>query len=572
MTVASGRMKAHEFDHTSGGDAVADARAGISGRSTRIAAIDVGTNSLRLMVAETRPDGTYRLLDDEKVISRLGRGLSRTGSLDVEAMEDSAKAIARMKAIADGNDVSILKAVATCAVREADNRDDFIGLVHQESGIELEVISASEEARLAFLSVAAAFDIRAQPIAVVDIGGGSTEVVLSTDGIVERINSLPLGAVRMTEMFAQEHLKPGALLKQLRRTIRRIVKDAIPKPEVPPRIMIGTGGTFTALAYIDAHCRQRSRKKPERPVSVRGYELSLAEVRRRMEWLNSITPADRRAVRGLSADRAEIIVAGLAIIEAVAKRLAVGVVRVHERGIRDGLLLRMTRDLFPETADSFGSLDRLRSVRQFAKRCQYARSHCEHVTELALQILDQLGEISSESQKVFRDPAMREILMAAGILHDVGYHINYTRHHRHTYHLIAHSQLDGFDHRELQLIASIARYHRKAHPKSNHQVFGRLSRSDQKAVLALSSVLRIADGLDRTHTANVQSVRFEMESGTAWFVVSASREPEVELWGAARKSRLFYKVTGLEPRFIWDPEEAEQARERPASENPGGAQ
>jgi exopolyphosphatase/guanosine-5'-triphosphate,3'-diphosphate pyrophosphatase len=542
-----------------------------SARSTRVATIDVGTNSIRLMVAEARPDGTYRLLDDEKVVSRLGRGSSKSGSLDVEAMKDSSQAIARMKAIADGYSVNILRAVATCAVREADNRDDFLRLVRHESGVDLEVISAAEEARLAFLSVASAFDIRDESVAVADVGGGSTEVVLSTGGMVQRICPLPLGAVRITEMFAEEETTPEIRLKRMRRRIRRVVKDAIPKPEVPARVMIGTGGTFTALAYIDARRRHRRNERLQRPVSVRGYEVSLAEVRRRMEWLNSMSLTDRRAVPGLSPDRAEIIVAGLAIIEEVAKRLAVGVVRVHDRGIRDGLLLKMTLELFPETARSLGSPDRVRSVRMFAEQCHYEHKHCEHVTKLALEIFDQLGEMLPDSYTWFRDPAWREILMVAAVLHDVGYHINYTRHHRHSYHLIVHSELDGFNHHELELVANVARYHRKAHPKSSHDGFGKLPRSDQDAVLALSAVLRIADGLDRAHAGNVQAVRCEPKPGTMWFIVNARKEPEVDIWGAARKSRLFYKVTGLEPRFAWDRDDAVRSARQLARETSGGS-
>lgn len=161
--------------------------------------------------------------------------------------------------------------------------------------------------------------------------------------------------------------------------------------------------------------------------------------------------------------------------------------------------------------------------------------------------------------RCFRGPASRELLMVASILHDLGYHVNYNRHHRHTYHLIVHSELDGFNHRELEIIANIARYHRKAHPKSKHAEFRKMPRSDRRLVRVLAAVLRIADGLDRAHAGIVQSVPCEPKPGQGWFIISSDREPAVDLWGAERKSRLFQKVTGLEPRFLWDRRDADYA-------------
>ncbi|MHC5114227.1 MAG: Ppx/GppA phosphatase family protein [Planctomycetota bacterium] len=517
----------------------------------RVATIDVGTNSVRLLVVEAGPDGRYRLLDDEKVVARIGRGMGRSAELTVDAMEATARVISHMNAIAGGYDARVIRAVATSAVREAANRDDFLALVWQTAGVEIDVISGEEEARLAWLSVNNAFDLRERDTAVVDIGGGSTEIVISGGGVIEQIDSLPLGAIRLTESV-DATLTPESRLKKMRKGARALLKASTRKPASPPDLVFGTGGTFTSLAYIDLLGEPGEHR--DLPKGVRGHEVSLPKLRRHIERLNAMTPQQRANVPGLSADRADIIVAGLTIAEQTMIRLGARRLKVHDRGIRDGLLLRIVGELFPGTADGpvSGPPDREDAVRRFADKCHYERDHSEHVTTLCLQIYDQLVAQLPELPGNVRKKSARELLKAAAILHDVGYYINYTRHHRHSYHLIMHSELVGFGHRELEVIAHVARYHRRAHPKKSHPTFQRLSTADQCLVRHLASILRIADGLDRSHAGNVRRVRVEVDRRTAWFFVETDRSPDVDLWGAARKSQLFARVFGMEPRFEAD--------------------
>jgi exopolyphosphatase/guanosine-5'-triphosphate,3'-diphosphate pyrophosphatase len=542
-------------------------------RTRRVAAVDVGTNSIRLIVAEVRSDGSYRLLDDEKVVARLGRGMHESPALGDDAMRGAAQAIARMKAIAEGYHAEIVRGVATWAVREASNRKGFIELVKAEAGLDLDVISGADEGRLAFLSVKNAFDLEGD-VAVVDIGGGSTEIVVSAGGVVEHIHSLPLGAIHLTESVrGDEGTTPAARLRRLRNQIRDEVKRRLPKPDRPASLVIGTGGTFTTLGNAELHRRRRPAPADDLPLNVRGVSVTRAEIRRLIEQLGPMSVEERAAVPGIGPDRAEIIVAGIGIASAIMKRLGAETLQVHDRGIRDGLLLSMMHELFPETAESSDTPDRLRAVRRFAERCNYERNHSEHVTELAIQIFDQLAEqldgaASDNGDRpppppALLDPASRELLATAGVLHDVGYLVNYSRHHRHSYHLIMHSDLAGFDHRELEVVANVARYHRRAHPKKSHPNFARLAPDEQERVRALAAILRIADGLDRAHAGNVERVKVEIERHTAWFTVEAEREPEVDLWGAARKSQLFPKVFNMDPRFLWAGERA--AASKPAS-------
>ncbi|MBL8747319.1 MAG: Ppx/GppA family phosphatase [Phycisphaerae bacterium] len=519
----------------------------------RLGAIDVGTNSLRLIVAEASPDSTYRVLDDEKAITRLGRGLARTNRLHPDTMEESVLAIARMKGIAEGYGVTSLRVIGTAAVREAENGPQFCELVKQRTGLSLVPITAEEEARLAFLSASHAFDLRESTCAVVDIGGGSTEIVLASGGIVEQVYTSPLGAVRLTEMFPGVE-SPGhePAYNALRKHVRKALRDLVGPPPISPQFIIGTGGTFTTVASVSMQRGSTERDSGMLPFAMRGHELQRSEIRHTLDWLRQIPIKARLRVPGLSADRAEIIIAGLAVVEGVMKHLGVNSIRVHDRGIRDGLLLTMLGEIYPSAErQRMEPVDRLRSARHFAQNCRYEEAHSNHVATLALQVFDQLA---AQRPEVLRDagtPWAREILYIAALLHDVGYFINYSKHHKHSYHLIVHSDLPGFTHRELEIIANIARYHRRAEPKLKHATFAKLAEADRALVSRLAGILRTADGLDRTHTQSVRSIRLRIAGDDACFLLDAQEEPSVDMWGSDRKGSLFEKIFRLRPRFEW---------------------
>ena len=519
----------------------------------RLGAIDVGTNSLRLTVVEASPDASYRVLDDERFVTRLGRGMAETGRLHPEAVEASAQVIARMKTIAEGRGVSMLRVIGTCAVREASNGPEFCELIRQRTGLTLTPISAQEEARLAYLSASSAFDLRSSAAAVVDIGGGSTEVVLCQGGVIEEVYTLPLGAVRMTERFegCAEHDDDSAYIA-MRDEVRSVIKDLMGKPPFAAQFIVGTGGTFTCLAAISMHRGAAASSGGMLPFAVRGYEMQRSEIKHTLEWLRGMAIKQRARVPGMAPDRSEIIIAGTVIAESVMKRLGANSVKVHDRGIRDGLVLTMIAEVFPRAPEqTLEPLDRLRSARQFGARCRYEERHSNHVAELAVQIFDQLVAQRPESLGEAQGSSCRELLLAASVLHDVGYFINYAKHHKHSYHLIVHSDLPGFAHREIEIIANVARYHRRSEPKARHPNFAKLPETDRRIVRTLSGILRIADGLDRTHTQTVKAVRLTIQGTQALFTIDSAEEPGVEIWGAERKSDLFAKQLGLEPRFQW---------------------
>lgn len=510
------------------------------GHRARLAAIDVGTNSIRLVVAELERDGNYRVLDEEREMTRLGAGLNATGRLSAESMERSIEALSKMKAIADGFQVRALRAMGTSAVREASNGDEFRREVQRRVGLNVDVADADTEARLVFQSAVRHFKLDGTLTAVVDIGGGSLELVLAAETVVERLYSLPLGAVRVTEAFGLSDRLEDEQWDRLKREVDRAFKQAIGKLPFQPDTMIGSGGTFSTIAEM---IRYRREGKSD---TVHGYLMTVAEVRQLLRQLGRMTLAERRQVPGLTPARADIIIAGLAVVVRMAKYVGVHQILVNDRGVRDGLLLSMISELVEQPTGTRSSpTDRMEWVRQFARKCRSDEAHCEHVALLSRRIFDEL------QGRFELPPESRDLLVAAALLHDVGYLINHDRHHKHAYHLVMNGELLGFSSRETEVIANVARYHRRAIPKKSHENFAWLSPGDRQLVRRLAGILRIADGLDRTHTSRIRRVRCAAEGDGVLFQLEADSDPHVEVWYAEGKSDLFVRAFGLTPQFEW---------------------
>lgn len=511
----------------------------------RLAAIDIGSNSVRLMVAEARSGGDYRVLDDHKETTRLAHGLSSTGLLTQEAIAHTLAALKRMKTIVDGYGVERLEVIATSAVREADNGPEFSRRVKEQLGLTVEVIPTAEEGRLSFLSAARQFDLSDANAVLVDLGGGSAELVFAAKGIIEEIHSLPIGAVRMTEAFLINDPPTKTDLQQLKKHLDNALRDTVGEPDFTPHVMIGAGGTFTALANISVRQKRLNRQ------NIAGYEMNRSEVRHLLEFLGHMPLATRRNVAGLNPDRADIIFAGLFVIERLMKWLNVNRLLIHDRGVRDGLLLKMIDEAFGRKPGQEEKLDPLTSVIQFGEACGFERQHAQQVAKLAGHLFDQL-------QQPLQLPLQeRLLLVAAAWLHEVGYLINFEKHHHHSYHLILHGNLIGLSARQRELVANIARYHRKALPKKKHDNFTRLSPDEQTTVARLSALLRLADGLDRTHTQNIKGLTCQCYADTVRLIVTADAFPEVDLWGAEQKGvKLFQKVFDRELEFVWQPTRA----------------
>src|SRR5436190_3239746 len=345
----------------------------------RLAAIDVGSNSIRMLVADVHADGTIGVIDEMKAHPRLGRGLAKNGSLSTESMDLAVDALQRMAQLAKQHGAERIEAIATSAVRDAQNAEFFLARVKQHTGLKLRVVSGEDEARLSFRSALAHFELGAGRTVIMDIGGGSVELALSADGVVDGLVSLPLGAVRLTERY----LDDGDGLRKLRRAVRKAVKPIMPKRDWRGARVIGSGGTFTNLAGMHLWRQGMFTAK-----SVHGTVISRVDVEHLLDWLVDMTPDERAATPGLNADRADIIVAGVAAIAEVLSRVDAREVEVSRYGIREGLLLEVAR-VTPVVADPGEA--RERSIRELCERCRYEKKHAHAGQTLSLRLFDALA-------------------------------------------------------------------------------------------------------------------------------------------------------------------------------------
>lgn len=497
----------------------------------RISAIDIGSNSIRQIIADVSPTGRIQVVDEMKAAPRLGAGVQETGELSREATEAAIDALGRMEALATQLGARRTRAVATSAVRDASNSSEWLARVKLETGLDVEVLSGSDEARLSFRSAQAHFDLGAGRAVVIDIGGGSLELVLSADGLVERLISLPFGAIRLTEKYFSRGITPRAM-KKLRRRVRRSLKEEFSTRDWRGSQLIGSGGTFTNLAGMTL-----ARHGVSTARTVHGTIVQRVELEHIVDYLAALSPIERQQVPGLNAARADIIVAGLAAVAEVAGRLEAKSIAVSSYGIREGILLELAQ-VKPESADRGEA--RSRSVVQLAERSHYEVLHSRQVQKLALRLFDSIGA------RIGCHPEDRQTLADAALLHDIGYHINYEKHHKHSYHLITHAELLGMTPTEQVLIANVARYHRGAEPRKTHENFGPLAAAARARVRRLAAILRVADGFDRGHTAAVADIRVRwLDRALRLIPVPADGASiRLEVWGASRKSGLLAEVAG----------------------------
>ncbi|HEU5170523.1 MAG TPA: Ppx/GppA phosphatase family protein [Gemmatimonadales bacterium] len=498
----------------------------------RLAAIDVGSNSIRLLVAEYDPASGLSIIDEVKDQPRLAQGLASTGRLDDAAIARALATLAMMREVCRRRGVRRIAAVATAAVREAANGAEFVRLVREELEIPLRIIDPETEAALSYRSVAHHFRLAGARTLVADIGGGSLELIGAVDGLVELTLSLPLGAVRLTELHLPGRKEARREVAQLRSQVRKQLRKALRQREWTAAAVIGSGGTFTTLGRMAI-----ARRGLSIPETIHGVSVATGEVETLLEWLTEKTPEQRRLVAGLSPQRADIIVAGLAVTAELLSLTDGRSITVSAFGLREGLLLDMVGEHQAPAADP------LRLMREFVERCQCDRRHVEHVRQLALQLFAQLAPALGA------DSPEQPLLEAAALLHDVGQLVSYRKHHRHSYQLIMHAERLNLSARDRLLVALMSRYHRKKGPSPKHPEFAALDPEDQEIVRRMSALLRVADGLDRGHTASVERVGVSLTAGEVLIELAprmVGADLSLECWGADRKSDVLRKALGRE--------------------------
>jgi exopolyphosphatase/guanosine-5'-triphosphate,3'-diphosphate pyrophosphatase len=499
-----------------------------------LAALDIGTNSFHLVVARLLDNG-YEVVTREKETVRLGHGGGDMKELSSDAIERGISALRRMQRIAAAHNAPI-RAVATSAVREAENADVFLGRARREAKIDIEVISGLEEARLIHLGVLQAVPAFDQRLILVDIGGGSTEVLVGERGETLAARSFKLGAVRLTDRFFPGGATSEEMVSDCRSYIRSIL--ATFEREVEDfgfDIAIASSGTAETIARMIHAARDDTALR-----TFNRFEFTVSEVQAITETMAKKHSSDeRRATPGLDPARADIIVAGVLVLEGVADIFGIKAFVFSEAALREGVLLDTIARMHGGALHHLRDVSR-RSIRTLAERCDDDLPHSAHVASLALQLFD-----ATESLHGLAADA-REYLEAGALLANVGLVISHSKHHLHSYYVIRNSELTGLTDAEIEIIAQIARYHRKSAPKAGHAEFGRLSADDQSLVKTLAGILRVAIGLDRSHDGRVRSVS-ALQLGDRVVIEAVSKrgkEISLELYTANERSGLLEEVIG----------------------------
>lgn len=487
-----------------------------NGTGRLLAAIDVGTNAVRLEIVRALPDGALETVHQERDPIRPGEGVFTSGVIGKAVAARLLATLRRYAALCRRHQARV-RAVATSAVREARNREEIVRRVREETGLELEVVSGREEARLICLGV---LDGRAagSRSLVLDIGGGSTEVALGVGEKPTALHSIALGAVRLTEIFGSAGKVSPERLAVMRSYAEEAFRDQLPGGLPRASVALGSSGTINAIVAASSENRRLTRRRLEKTVAELAG-LSLAERRRRFE-----------------PRRAEIIVAGAVILEAAMRHLGLEAVVAVDTGLRNGVL----RDLARRTpaAAAAAAEQRTRSAAAVGRRFGFDERHARQVARLSLQLFDQLASLHG------LPASARGLLEGAALLHDVGHAVSPQRHHKHTFYLVQNADIAGFSDQERHLVALVARYHRRSPPDRGRPDLDGLSPAELRQVRRLVALLRVADALDRSHHQPVADLRASVR-GRAVRVAARTRAAiDLELWDVDREAPFFRAALG----------------------------
>ena len=502
----------------------------------RIAAIDLGTNSFHAVLVDIYPDGSFRTIDKLKEMVILAeKGMEH--HLSEDAMERGLEALKRIKFLCDSQEVEQILAYATSAIREADNGGDFIQRMIDEVGIKARAISGKTEAELIGTAIRHSIALDEEMVLMVDIGGGSVEFIVGNRDEFEYVTSLKLGVARMAAQFVNN----DPITKQEKAALREhFKKELAPVAEIlwkhPVKTIIGSSGTMENIAAMIADRNSLSATR-----SLNELVFTSSEFNSFYKDFIKLDAKKRAKEKALEEKRIDIINPGMVLLKFLIKEFNIQDIRISEAALRDGMILDYINshkgkpglELVADFPDP-----RRRSVYELLRKCHWHEQHSTHVGNMALQLFDVLKNDLKLKE------ADRELLEYACLLHDIGYHISHRKHHKHALYLIRNSDLRGFREDEINLMANVARYHRRSTPHKRHPEYKELEKPLRKKVKKLSAILRVADGLDRSHYQNVRQLEVINKEEKILLYITTEGDPELEIWGAMRKSKLFEKVTG----------------------------
>lgn len=505
----------------------------------RVAAVDIGSNAIRFSAAEFLDRSSRVELDYQRVPVRLGHSAFLTGRLTPENMEIAVEALTSFRRLLDTLEIRDVRVVATSAVRESRNGGELAERVRREAGLRIETITGSEEARLVWLAVRDRLPLEGRWM-LVDLGGGSLEVSVVRRAGIEWSESHTMGTVRLledlggTEPGSERRL--GRLLAEYTRTMRLPVLD-----DEGLAGLIATGGNIETLAKLADAAPDASGVSRLPVAALKAMNRRLADMtfRRRVDEL------------GLREDRADVIVPAGHIYARVAELAGAQEIVVPHVGVKDGVLLDLVEDLTTHSLHvSHQEREVLAASVALGRRYRFDEAHGRHVAGLALSLFDQLAAAHELGE---RD---RRILLGAAVLHDIGQYVSYRKHHKHSLYLILNGSLSVFHPDEIPLVGLVARYHRRAEPRPEHEVWAGLGEAERARVEKLAAILRIADALDREHLQRVTAVRVDLEGGRAVLSVEGRGDLLLEQWALGRKGALFERAFGRVPELARIEEEA----------------
>jgi len=506
----------------------------------RVAAIDIGTNSIHMIVVQVRPDLSFEVIDREKEMIRLGAGGLDGRALTPEAMHAALQVLSKFRRLAESHKVDEVIAVATSATREAENGGEFLRAVTHQTGIRPRVISGTEEARLIHMAAVYGVSVPGDVAVVIDIGGGSVEVTRGAGAAVEQGKSFKLGVIRLTERFVKsDPIEP----RDERRLVRYIDGEIGKYLDQIARAgfdrVVGTSGTIMSLGAVASAA---DGLPPS--AALRNRRFTAKQMHRVRKEIVALDIERRLRMPGLEPRRADLAVAGAILLDELLRRLGAAEITLCDLSLREGLVLDYISRHRKEIAQADRYPDvRRRSVFELAERCNYWPEHSQHVARLAAALFDQTRAIHGLTDRE------REWLEYAAILHDVGVHISYEGHHKHSYYLIKNGDLRGFEPDEIETIGLVARYHRQATPKRKHDGFGGLRRRTRRTVRTLAAILRLAESLDRSHTQAITNLELHDRGDDDLLQLRTGGDAELELWAAARHSAPFERLTGKPVRL-----------------------
>jgi exopolyphosphatase/guanosine-5'-triphosphate,3'-diphosphate pyrophosphatase len=497
----------------------------------KIAAIDIGTNSFHMIIASLDSQGMLNIIQREKELVRLGNSPGEMKMLTEDAMNRGVIALKHFSKIAESEN-AVIKAIATSAVREADNQKEFIDTVYAETGIDIEVISGREEARLIYSGAIRSLPVYGKRTLLIDIGGGSTETLIGLNGEVAYCNSTKIGTVRLSKMFFdKENITKQDIIScqnyiksEWTRTLNKLIKHKFD-------YTIATSGTLQNLISMAAV--KSGTILLENSNGLKATGKSILKI---IEKIKKYKNKDKiKSINGLDEQRADIILAGALITEYFINYLELKEIVFSSYALREGIFFKYYQLVNnKELSDNILKL-RQNTTLKVAKKYNVDLLHSKHIAKLSLKLFDELQDLHNLGKHE------RELLKVASYLHDCGFFISHDKHHKHSYYLILNTEMPGFTNQEAELIANITRYHRKSLPKNSHINYSNLNQYDQKVLWYLGGILRLVEGLDRRQLKNVENIIVSQKNTHLEFQIPQHTENDIdiELWsGDSRKEML----------------------------------